>query len=134
LSVFLISLGIGAFRHRKDARVISVIISYIKEPEWTSPNIFDREERPWISGGWLENVRRYRKEAELSQEVLVARMGVEQDYVSRFEVGKRNPAIITIWHAAEALGVRPAVLFRTRSQRSQSTKKRKKARKLIFEI
>ena len=37
-----------------------------------------------------KNVRRYRIEAELSQEELAAGMGVEQGYVSRLEAGKRN--------------------------------------------
>src|ERR1700738_5001896 len=59
-----------------------------------------------------KKVRRYRKEAELSKEELAARIGVEQGYVSRLEAGKRNPTIVTIWDAAEALGVCPAALFR----------------------
>jgi transcriptional regulator with XRE-family HTH domain len=81
-----------------------------------------------------KNVRRYRIEAELSQEELAAGMGVEQRYVSRLEAGKRNPTIVTIWHAVEALGVRPAVLFRTRSERSKPTGKRTKAPKVLWEI
>jgi transcriptional regulator with XRE-family HTH domain len=72
------------------------------------------------------NVRRYRIEAEVSQEELAAGMGVEQDYVSQLEAGKRNATIVTIWHAAEALGVRPASLFRTRAQSSKPAAKRKK--------
>jgi transcriptional regulator with XRE-family HTH domain len=58
-----------------------------------------------------ENVRRFRQAAGLSQEDLAARMGVEQGYVSRLEVGGRNPTIVTIWHAAEALAIKPAALF-----------------------
>lgn len=58
-----------------------------------------------------DNVRRIRISAGLSQEDLAARIGVEQGYVSRLEAGSRNPTIVTIWHAAEALGVRPALLF-----------------------
>ena len=58
-----------------------------------------------------KNVRRYRIEAELSQKGLAACIGVEQRYLSRLEAGKRNPTIVTIWHAAGALGVRPAALF-----------------------
>ena len=38
-------------------------------------------------------------------------MGVEQRYDGRLEVGRRNPTIVTIWHAAEALHVRPPELF-----------------------
>ncbi len=57
------------------------------------------------------NVRRCREAAGISQKELAARMGVEQGYVSRLEAGTRNPTIVTIWHAAGALGVEPARLF-----------------------
>jgi transcriptional regulator with XRE-family HTH domain len=50
------------------------------------------------------NVRRYRIEAKLPQKELAAYIGVEQRYVSQLEAGKRNPKIVTIWHAAEAFG------------------------------
>ena len=80
------------------------------------------------------NVRRYRIEAELSQEELAAGMGVEQGYVSRLEAGKRNPTIVEIWHVAEALGVRPAALFRGRAQPSKSTAKQTKTGKPIIQI
>ena len=81
-----------------------------------------------------KNVRRYRIEAELSQEELAAGMGVEQGYVSRLEAGKRNPTIVEIWHVAEALGVRPATLFRGRADPSKSTAKRTKTGKPIIQI
>jgi transcriptional regulator with XRE-family HTH domain len=81
-----------------------------------------------------KNVRRYRLEAQLSQKELAAGMGVEQGYVSRLERGSENPTIMTIWHTAEALGARPAVLFRTRSKRSKPTSKRTKATKILWEI
>ena len=77
-----------------------------------------------------ENVRRYRVAADLSQEELAARMGVDQGYVSSLEAGRRNPTIVTMWHAAVALGVQPAMLFepvdlpvRHKSRRSASTTK-----------
>ena len=77
---------------------------------------FQPKNYPLDSTKTRKNVRRCRIEAELSQEELAAGMGVEQDYVSRLERGGKNPTIVTIWHAAEALGVRSAVLFRTRSK------------------
>jgi transcriptional regulator with XRE-family HTH domain len=81
-----------------------------------------------------KNIRRYRIEAQLSQKELAAGMGVEQGYVGRLERGGKNPTIVTIWHAAEALGVPPAVLLRTRSKRSKPTAKRTKATKILWEI
>ena len=58
-----------------------------------------------------ENVRRYRVAAGLSQEELAARMGVDQGYVSNLEMGRRNPTVVTVWHAAMALSVSPATLL-----------------------
>ena len=39
------------------------------------------------------------------------RMGVDRAYVSSLELGKRNPTVLTMWHAAIALNVRMADLF-----------------------
>ena len=58
-----------------------------------------------------ENLRRYRLAAGLSQEELAAQMGVEQGYLSGLEAGRRNPTILTLWHAAVALGIGPARLL-----------------------
>ncbi|MCW5696326.1 MAG: helix-turn-helix transcriptional regulator [Bauldia sp.] len=51
------------------------------------------------------NVRRFRLDADLSQEQVAERMGVDRAYVSGLELGQRNPTAITLWRAAEALGV-----------------------------
>jgi len=80
------------------------------------------------------NVRRYRIEAGLSQKKLAAGMGVEQDYVRRLEAGACDPTIVQIWHAAQALCVRPAALFRMGPQRSKPNRKRTKATKILWEI
>lgn len=58
-----------------------------------------------------ENVRRHRIAAGLSQEAVGVRMGVDRAYVSSLELGKRNPTVLTMWHAAIALNVRIADLF-----------------------
>jgi transcriptional regulator with XRE-family HTH domain len=42
---------------------------------------------------------------------MAARMGVEQGYLSGLEAGRRNPTIVTLWHAAVALGIRPSLLL-----------------------
>jgi transcriptional regulator with XRE-family HTH domain len=54
-----------------------------------------------------KNIRRIRAAAGISQEELATRMGVDQGYVSSLEAGKRNPTVVTLWHAAVALGVTP---------------------------
>ena len=57
------------------------------------------------------NVRRFRLAAGLSQEGVAERMGVDRAHVSSMERGRQNATLLTIWLAAEALGVRPADLL-----------------------
>jgi transcriptional regulator with XRE-family HTH domain len=57
------------------------------------------------------NVQRLRIKAGLSQAALAERMGVDRSYVSGLELGQRNPTVVTLWHIAEALGVRPHHFF-----------------------
>ncbi len=52
------------------------------------------------------NVQRLRIDAGLSQAALAERMGVDRAYVSGLELGQRNPTIVSLWHVAEALGVK----------------------------
>lgn len=49
--------------------------------------------------------------ANLSQEDLAARMDVDQAYISRLEAGEKNPTILTVWHAAQALNTTPSSLL-----------------------
>ncbi|HLG89129.1 MAG TPA: helix-turn-helix transcriptional regulator [Alphaproteobacteria bacterium] len=57
------------------------------------------------------NVRRYRLKATLSQEAVAERMGVDRAHVSSIERGAQNVTLLTLWHLAEALGVKPADLL-----------------------
>jgi transcriptional regulator with XRE-family HTH domain len=72
-----------------------------------------------------ENVRRHRMAAGLSQEELAARIGVDQGYVSKLEIGLRNPTVVTIWHVAKALSVEPNALLASASPRLGGTKLRR---------
>ena len=58
------------------------------------------------------NVQRLRIEAGLSQAALAERMGVDRAYVSGLELGQRNPTILSLWHIAEALGVKLQLFFK----------------------
>lgn len=78
-----------------------------------------------------ENVRRYRLAAELSQEQVAERMDVDRAYISGLELGARNPTVVTLWHAAEALGVPAAALLEMPTKASAVPKTRKRAPKRI---
>ena len=62
-----------------------------------------------------ENIRKIRTSAGISQEELAVRMGVDQGYISSLEAGKRNPTVVTLWHAAVALGVNPDRFLRLKA-------------------
>jgi transcriptional regulator with XRE-family HTH domain len=67
------------------------------------------------------NVRRLRMAAGLSQAAVAERMGVDRAYVSGLELGRRNPTILTLWHLARALGVKPLEFFQEISGRKPKT-------------
>jgi transcriptional regulator with XRE-family HTH domain len=79
-----------------------------------------------------ENLRQYRLAASLSQEEMAARTGVEQGYLSGLEAGRRNPTIVTLWHAAVALGIKPSLLLEVPEPKAAKpavrTSSRRKAR------
>ncbi|WBU64671.1 helix-turn-helix domain-containing protein [Paracoccus aerodenitrificans] len=51
------------------------------------------------------NFARLRREKGLTQEVVEARSGFSQQYLSSLERGRRNPTVITLYELAQALGV-----------------------------
>ena len=58
------------------------------------------------------NVRRLRIAAGRSQAELAEKMGVDRAYVSGLELGRRNSTILSLWHLAQALGVKVGALFK----------------------
>lgn len=58
-----------------------------------------------------ENVRRYRDAAGMTQAALAAAMEVDRAYVSGLELGQRNPTVVTLWHVALALRIKPYQLL-----------------------
>lgn len=64
-----------------------------------------------IRGLFGANVRRLRCAAGLSQEALAEQMGVDRAYISWIETGRQNVTLLSLWHALQALGVRPAALL-----------------------
>jgi transcriptional regulator with XRE-family HTH domain len=47
----------------------------------------------------------------LKQSELADFMGIDRSYISGLELGKRNPSIVTLWHAAQALKVNVRQFF-----------------------
>ena len=57
------------------------------------------------------NVRRDRDAADLSQEAVAERMGVDRAYISAVERGAQNVTLMLLWEISQALRVRPADLL-----------------------
>ena len=57
------------------------------------------------------NLRHYRLKAGISQDALAVKMGVDRAHVSAMERGQQNVTIVTLWHVALALEVKPAALL-----------------------
>ena len=76
-----------------------------------------------------QNVRKHRLAADLSQEQVAERMGVDRAYVSGLENGGRNPTVITLWMIAEALKVRISQLVDESGVTLSGVKTRKRASK-----
>jgi transcriptional regulator with XRE-family HTH domain len=58
-----------------------------------------------------KNLKHYRLKSGISQEALAAKMGVDRAHVSAMERGQQNVTIITLWHAALTLDVKPMALL-----------------------
>lgn len=57
------------------------------------------------------NVLRLRRAADLSQEAVAERMGVDRAYVGAIERGERNITLHSLWGLSEALMVHPRDFF-----------------------
>ena len=57
------------------------------------------------------NVRRLRRERNLSQEEFAFEAGLHRTDISGIERGARNPTIVVLQKLADAFGVPPAVLL-----------------------
>ena len=68
--------------------------------------------------GW--NLRRLRKERELTQEDFAADAGIDRGYISGVERGVRNPSVTVLVRIATAIGVDVAELFDAEKARAFS--------------
>lgn len=57
------------------------------------------------------NLRRLRRERQMTQEELAETAGVSSRYVALIEAGARNPTLTVLLELARALGAHPGDLF-----------------------
>lgn len=63
------------------------------------------------------NVQAVRHARSMTQEQLAEKSGFSQQYISELERGRRNPAIISLYELAQALGSTPAELIQPQEPR-----------------
>ena len=74
-----------------------------------SPNMLGGHLEPKVAFGKV--LRRFRKDAGLSQEQLALEAGVRRTYVSLIELGQNQPTITVLFKLAAALRCRPSELI-----------------------
>jgi len=60
---------------------------------------------------FAENMRKYRKQAQLTQEKLAELCDTEQRYIGQIETGRRCPSLEYVERIASALNIAPYRLF-----------------------
>lgn len=58
------------------------------------------------------NIRKWRKKRGLTQEMLAEKADIDMRHLQSIEQGKENPTVSTIAAVADALAIRPGLLFR----------------------
>jgi len=77
---------------------------------------------------FVKNLRKYRKEKKISQMALAELCGTSTSYIGQIEIGNRFPSIDMIEKIAEALQIKPYLLFFT-EKGSELTETRPSAKK-----
>lgn len=60
---------------------------------------------------FAKNVRKYRMQKQLSQELLAEKSGLHRTYISAVECRKRSIALDNVQHIADALEIETYLLF-----------------------
>jgi len=60
---------------------------------------------------FVQNLKKYRKYRKISQMTLAEKCGTSTSYIGQIEIGNRFPSLEMIEKMAEALQVRPYLLF-----------------------
>ena len=70
-----------------------------------------------------ENIKRFRKEKELTQNELAKRVSLSRPHIASIESGKYSPSLATAESIADALGVNVAEILNGRDMKKPSTRK-----------
>jgi len=90
-----------------------------------------------IQAVFAENMRKYRKEAKLTQEKLAEICGTDHRYIGQIETGTRCPSLEYVERIAVALDVAPYLLFYEKNEKDSivnlNIEQKQKIKTLLFE-
>lgn len=83
---------------------------------------------------FIANVKKYRKEQNLSQMNLADKVGTSTSYLGEIEIGKKFPSVEMIQKIADALNIPPFKLFMTEDDFYKKRFSKEESENLIQEI
>ncbi len=83
---------------------------------------------------FIANIKKYRKEQNLSQMNLADKVGTSTSYIGEIEIGKKFPSIEMIQKIAYALNIPPFMLFMSEDDIYKKQFSKGESEKLLQEI
>lgn len=83
---------------------------------------------------FIANIKKYRKEQNLSQMNLAEKVGTSTSYLGEIEIGKKFPSIEMIQKIADALNIPPFKLFMSEDDFYKKQFSKEESEKLLKEI
>lgn len=83
---------------------------------------------------FIANIKKYRKEQNLSQMNLADKIGTSTSYIGEIEIGKKFPSIEMIQKIADALNIAPFKFFMSEDDIYKKQFSKEESEKLLQEI
>lgn len=83
---------------------------------------------------FIANLKKYRKERNLSQLKLAELCGTSTSYIGEIEIGKKFPSVEMIQRFSEAINIQPHMLFMAETDSYSETNDKEKKEKMIEKL
>lgn len=83
---------------------------------------------------FIANLKKYRKERNLSQLKLAELCGTSTSYIEEIEIGKKFPSVEMIQRFSEAINIQPHMLFMAETDSYSETNDKEKKEKMIEKL
>lgn len=83
---------------------------------------------------FIANLKKYRKERNLSQLKLAELCGTSTSYIGEIEIGKKFPSVEMIQRFSEAINIQPHMFFMAETDSYSETNDKEKKEKMIEKL